>query len=112
MSIIHAFVRLVLGVFAPGTGRRRAGAPPVAPAPPPAPRRARRAPGASPLPAPRSPYRSAGPIDGEATALVRPYLVAYEGRQRQAWRRAALVLAADFGVDLDVRNLHAAGAAR
>jgi hypothetical protein len=41
---------------------------------------------------------------------VRPYLAAYEARHRQAWRRTALVLAADFGIDLDDRDLHGAGA--
>ncbi|MCP9944024.1 hypothetical protein LUX12_03245 [Streptomyces somaliensis] len=110
MGIIHAWVRLVLDLFAPGTGRRRAGARP--PAPPGTARAPRPGPDAGRLPVPRSPYGLTGPIEGEATVLVRPYLLAHEARQRQAWRRVALVLAADFGIDLDGRDLHGAGAAR
>ncbi|MCP9958742.1 hypothetical protein [Streptomyces sudanensis] len=110
MGIIHAFTRLVLDLFAPGNGRRRAGARPAEPVD--AARSPRPGPGAWRLPAPRSPYGLGGPLDGEATALVRPYLAAYEARHRHAWRRTALVLAADFGIDLDDRDLHAAGAAR
>ncbi|MFC8658885.1 hypothetical protein ACFUCT_27315 [Streptomyces parvus] len=54
-------------------------------------------------------------LDGEATALVRPYLVEHEkveeraGRQRL--RRLSLVMAADFGIDLDTRDVHAMGVA-
>jgi hypothetical protein len=43
-------------------------------------------------------------LDGTASRLVRPYLDAYEQeleRERQRHRRLALVLAADFGIDLD-----------
>ncbi|MFI6107334.1 hypothetical protein [Streptomyces sp. NPDC051310] len=66
----------------------------------------RACPPASPprLPAARSPYGIGGPLDGSASALVRPYLVAYEQgeeRTRRRQRRLALVPAADFGVDLD-----------
>ncbi|WP_373569312.1 hypothetical protein [Streptomyces sp. FXY-T5] len=42
------------------------------------------------------------PLDGAASSLVRPYLAAHE--QETALpesRRLALVLAADFGIDLD-----------
>ncbi|WP_328633327.1 hypothetical protein [Streptomyces sp. NBC_00356] len=56
------------------------------------------------LPAHRSPYGLDSPISGEENSLVRPYLAALEGRCRQetqAYRRLVLVLAADFGVDLD-----------
>ncbi|WP_328507128.1 hypothetical protein [Streptomyces sp. NBC_00391] len=50
----------------------------------------------------RSPYGLHGPFDGGATAMVRPYVVESEREQaRQSRRRLALVLAADFGVDLD-----------
>ncbi|MDX2572643.1 hypothetical protein, partial [Streptomyces scabiei] len=60
------------------------------------------APASSGLPRHRSPYGVHAPIDGAASPLVRPYLAACEEeaalRQR---RRLALVLAADFGVDLD-----------
>ncbi|WP_328838303.1 hypothetical protein [Streptomyces europaeiscabiei] len=54
------------------------------------------------LPRHRSPYGLHGPIDGAASPLVRPYLAAYEEEAvLQQRRRLALVLAADFGVDLD-----------
>ncbi|MFC9298648.1 hypothetical protein ACFTWH_11800 [Streptomyces sp. NPDC057011] len=50
------------------------------------------------LPAWRSPYGlDGGPLDGDEARLVRPYQRAHEQRQR----RLALVLAADFGIDLD-----------
>ncbi|MGW3399409.1 hypothetical protein [Streptomyces hydrogenans] len=75
---------------------------------------------AAPLPAlraeehrPRSPYGLPETLDGEGTALVRPYLLAHERQEegaRQRWRRACLVLAADFGIDLDTRDVHAVGA--
>ncbi len=63
-------------------------------------------------PAPRSPYGLDTPLDGEETALVRPYLVEYEQRQeraRQRRRRLARVLAADFGVDFDRHLVGARG---
>ncbi|MDV5148081.1 hypothetical protein R1T08_28920 [Streptomyces sp. SBC-4] len=66
------------------------------------------------LPAPRSPYGLDGPLNGDESALVRPYLLAYDQRQeraRQRQRRLALVLAADFGIDLDTRDLHGLGVA-
>ncbi|WP_329621421.1 hypothetical protein [Streptomyces sp. NBC_01255] len=66
------------------------------------------------LPRPRSPYGLDEPLNGDETALVRPYLLAYYQRQeraRQRQRRLALVLAADFGIDLDTRDLHGLGAA-
>ncbi|WP_325065114.1 hypothetical protein [Streptomyces apocyni] len=43
-------------------------------------------------------------LNGEDTALVRPYLVEHDRRQeraRQRRRRLALVLAAEYGIDLD-----------
>ncbi len=62
---------------------------------------------------PRSPYGLMDTLDGEGTALVRPYLLAHERQQERAalqlWRRVGLVLAADFGVDLDTRDVHAPG---
>ncbi|WP_282696949.1 hypothetical protein [Streptomyces sp. CC208A] len=67
-----------------------------------------------PLPAPRSPYGLDLPLDGAASVLVRPYLVAEERRKeraRQRQRRLVLVLAADFGIDLDTRDLHGLGVA-
>jgi hypothetical protein len=58
---------------------------------------------AIPLPRPRSPYGlDAAPLDGTASLLVRPYLLAHEQEAAlQQRRRLALVLAADFGIDLD-----------
>ena len=59
-------------------------------------------PTSSGLPRHRSPYGLHAPIDGSASALVRPYLAAHEDEAAlQQRRRLALVLAADFGVDLD-----------
>ncbi|SFM99395.1 hypothetical protein SAMN04487980_100918 [Streptomyces sp. cf124] len=101
MSIVHALLRWMLDLFAPGTGRRRAGSHRTAcPTPPPEASR----PAALEPPAPRSPYHldPHTPLDGAASPLVRPYLVAVEREQaRQSRRRLALVLAADFGIDLD-----------
>ncbi|MFF9036722.1 hypothetical protein ACF090_14765 [Streptomyces sp. NPDC014892] len=100
VSIIHAFLRWALGVLAPGTGRRRASAcyavsPPVSHL-----RTAATAPQG--LPAQRSPYGLHGPLDGGGTVMVRPYVVEAEREEaRQSRRRLALVLAADFGIDLD-----------
>ncbi|WP_419249136.1 hypothetical protein [Streptomyces luteogriseus] len=54
------------------------------------------------LPRHRFPFGLHSPLDGAASSLVRPYLAAHEQeavlRER---RRLALVLAADFGIDLD-----------
>ncbi|MDH2391251.1 hypothetical protein QCN29_21190 [Streptomyces sp. HNM0663] len=119
---IAVWLRLV---FAPGTGGRRAGARPIVPAarPQEACPAARSADGQGERfgPAggwslrPRSPYGMNEPLDGGAVALVRPYLIEHERRQeraRQQRRRMTLVLAADFGIDLDTRVLHGAGVAR
>ncbi|MFJ9798030.1 hypothetical protein [Streptomyces sp. NPDC101145] len=105
MGIIHAFLHRVLGFLLPASGQRRCGPGVVVVAAQP-----ERAAAPPPLPLHRSPYGADGLIDGAATPLVRPYLAAYEARHRQAWRRTALVLAADFGIDLDDRDLHGAGA--
>ena len=115
MSIIHALLRWVLDVCAPGTGRRRAHARPAGR--PPAGDPAVPGPVAVRLPVHRSPYGLPVPLDGRATAPVRPYVLAVERahrereleRARQTRRRVALVLAADFGVDLD---RHVVGAER
>ncbi|OIJ92229.1 hypothetical protein BIV25_28440 [Streptomyces sp. MUSC 14] len=102
MSIIHAFLRWALGLLAPGTGCRRASTGPTTPAlawRPETPRTT-----APALPAHRSPYGLHTSLDGEATAMVRPYLLAVERereRAQQYRRRVALVLAADFGIGLD-----------
>lgn len=107
MRIIHAFLRELLGLIAPGSGRRRAGSSPAAPVV--APTRRTAAPQAPRL---RSPYGLDHPLDGNASVLVRPYLLAHERRQAQARRRLTLLLAADFGIDLDTRVLHGTGVAR
>ena len=115
MSIIHTILGWVLGVFAPGTGTRRAGTRPVAEAP----ERRPEAPDASTpqLPAHRSPYGLYAPLDGHAVALVRPYVLAVERERlrrgaQQRRRRLALVLAADFGIDLDRHVIGAEAVAR
>jgi hypothetical protein len=107
VGIIHAFLGWVLGVFAPGTGRRRAGGPPSFEGPV-------WRPDVESLPAHRSPYGLHGPLDGAASVMVRPYVVEAEReceRARQHRRRVALVLAADFGFDLDRHVVGAQGAA-
>ncbi|AVH56386.1 hypothetical protein C4B68_12045 [Streptomyces dengpaensis] len=112
MSIIHTYVRWVLGVFATGRGKRRADSRPAASAPatrPEAPR----------IPTSRfrdfpprvSPSGEDAPLDGRAAAL-RPYVLEVEREPaRQHRRRVALVLAADFGVDLDQHVVGAEGVA-
>ncbi|WP_328750206.1 hypothetical protein OHT57_32170 [Streptomyces sp. NBC_00285] len=117
VSIIHALLRWILDVCAPGTGNRRAGAHPVVPVPVEDPEMP--GPVTVRLPAHRSPYGLFAPLDGRAAASVRPYVTAAEWtcrvqereRARQARRRVALVLAADFGIDLDRHVIGAEGAA-
>lgn len=101
MGIIHALMCLMLSLLAPGTGRRRVGTRSAIPTLGQgweAPRE-----DTSQLPTHRSPYGLATPpVDGAATVMVRPYVVAAEQEcARQSRRRLALVLAADFGIDLD-----------
>ncbi|MFE1575004.1 hypothetical protein [Streptomyces fradiae] len=109
MRIIHAFARALTDLFAPGTGTRRAGSGPVAVE---AAGARRTAPAAPRLPAHRSPYGREERFDDPAGPLVRPYLVQFEESARRQRRRLALVLAADFGVDLDARVPQGAGADR
>ncbi|MYQ85219.1 MULTISPECIES: hypothetical protein [unclassified Streptomyces] len=119
-NLIAALLAWLLGVLAPGSGRRGVGPQPTAPT------SVRRPEGVGPTGAParqrtraratrpRSPYGLGERLAGEDSALVRPYLVAYEWqeeRARQHLRRLSLVMAADFGIDLDARDVHAAGAA-
>jgi hypothetical protein len=104
---MHDLIRRTLEwlrlLFAPGTGKRRRRPHrhphfcvhftvvrrPSSPEPPSVPRH-------------RSPYGLVTPLDGADSALVRPYLTAHEREAAlQAGRRLALVLAADFGIDLD-----------
>ncbi|MGW6567059.1 hypothetical protein [Streptomyces sp. NPDC054975] len=118
-NLIAALLAWLLGVLVPGSGRRRSGA---LPATPPS---ARRTEEVRPVlrerfgprertARPRSPYGLTETLDGEATALIRPYLVEcerQEERARQRWRCLSLVMAADFGIDLDTRDVHATGVA-
>ena len=125
---IAALLAWLRGVLAPGSGRHRFD--PL----PPAPASVRRTEGAGLASAParqgagewfgpareravrlRSPYGLGERLAGEDTALIRPYLAAYERqeeRARQRSRRLRLVMAADFGIDLDDRDVHAGGVAR
>lgn len=98
-----AWVRLL---SSPGTGRCRAGARlaslPTAEWQSPTRSCAMR------LPAHRSPYGLADPLDGGANAMVRPYLDAHErGFVRRQRPRRAPVLAADFRIDLDWHSVGA-----
>ncbi|MGA5578151.1 hypothetical protein ACPCK9_25415 [Streptomyces koyangensis] len=89
-----------------GTGRRRAIPGPARSAVAPAPARTGGTPGS--LPVARSPYGLEHALDGGASALARPYLPAEDREGGVRWRRRlALVLAADFGVDLDPHVLGA-----
>ncbi|MBA4864415.1 hypothetical protein H1V43_24280 [Streptomyces sp. PSKA54] len=54
---------------------------------------------------PYGPYEPEEPLNGHETALVRPYLVAHEERERQRERRLALLLALD-GVDVGPDVIH------
>jgi hypothetical protein len=95
---VHAFLRRVLGVLKPGTGRRRAGERPIAAAPGQGPEELGTS--ASGLPAHRSPYGLHEWLDGAESALVRPYVIVGEReRALRSPRRIAHVLATDFGVD-------------
>lgn len=116
MGIIHAFLRWVLDVFQPGTGKRRADARPT----PSASERTPEAPRTAALrfPAHRSPYGLHPVLDGETAVMVRPYVIAWE-RERAAHeralqhrRRTALALPTDFGVDLDRHLIGAEAVAR
>ncbi|GHH88305.1 hypothetical protein GCM10017771_33000 [Streptomyces capitiformicae] len=116
VGIIHAFLRWVLDVFKPGTGKRRADARPTPPASGHTPERPCTA--ALRLPAHRSPYGLHPVLDGETAAMVRPYVITWERefaaheRALQHRRRTALVLAAEFGVDLDQHLIGAGAVAR
>lgn len=109
---MHDLIRRLahwLGLFfGPGTGTHRAGDPRP-------PLRGQRPAHRTPhpadslrLPLHRSPYCLHLPLDGTESRLVRPYLVAHEQEEaRQRRRRLTLVLAADFGIDLDQRVIGA-----
>ncbi|MEV6696562.1 hypothetical protein AB0M68_05260 [Streptomyces sp. NPDC051453] len=112
VGIIHDLLYLLLELLAPGSGRRRAGTLSAAPA-----RQGvrRSGPARGTATRPRSPYGLVEMLDGEDAALVRPYLVEHERQEeraaRQQRRRLSLVMAADFGIDLDTRDVHAVGVA-
>lgn len=93
-------------LLAPGTGTRRAGRSPAHRAHPASPAAVQER-----LPRHRSPYSSDHWLDGAANRLVRPYLAAHEREVTQQRRRLALVLAADFGIDLDHHLIGAGEAA-
>ncbi|CAL9510131.1 hypothetical protein [Streptomyces sp. enrichment culture] len=97
-DLIRRIAQRLALLFGPGSGTHRAGARRL---PRPEPRATRRPAGTL---LPRSPYCTHPPLDGTASRLVRPYLAVHEHAQeqeRQRHRRLALVLAADFGIDLD-----------
>ncbi|MGN5379744.1 hypothetical protein ACQ4WX_28420 [Streptomyces lasalocidi] len=106
---IRRILELLSLLLTPGTGRRRAGSRPLSPTPAAWPTVSHTP---EPLPTHRSPYSLHGAIDGSATLLVRPYLAALDlERTHQARRRLALVLATDFGIDLDQHLIGIQGAA-
>ncbi|MER6093601.1 hypothetical protein [Streptomyces bluensis] len=99
-------------LFVPGTGIHRAGSRPTRQS-----SQARLTAVRHPVPHPvcpslpvhRSPYGLDLPLDGTGQRLVRPYLTAHEQERALQRRRCiALVLAADFGIDVD-RHLVGAG---
>jgi len=111
-DLIRCIAGWLLGVLTPGSGKHRAGFRPVAESPTQRPGASR--PWAVRLPEHRSPYGLHEPIDGAGTTLVRPYVLKAEHAresERQARRRIALVLAADFGIDLDRHVIGAEGVA-
>jgi hypothetical protein len=64
------------------------------------------------LPLHRSPYGLVTPLDGTDSVLVRPYPTVHDREAAlQQRRRLALVLAADFGIDLDQHIVGAQGVA-
>ncbi|MEV7524012.1 hypothetical protein [Streptomyces sp. NPDC091371] len=103
-DLIRALVLWARLWFGPSTGAAHR-AHPQAPTP---------RPRTHPLPVPRSPYGLDGPLDGDETPLIRPYVRVHEQREeraRQRQRRLAMLLAADFGIDLDTHLVGARGAA-
>ncbi|MBX9397888.1 hypothetical protein K4749_30945 [Streptomyces sp. TRM72054] len=106
-DLIRRLTEWLRVLFAPGTGRRRAGVQSAAPRPV-APRfTADPHPACPSLPLHRSPYGFHLPLDGAECRLVRPYLTAHEQECARRQRRR-LVLATAFGIDLG-RHLSGAG---
>ncbi|WP_320777042.1 hypothetical protein [Streptomyces sp. CRN 30] len=108
-NLIRRAARRLALFLAPGTGRHRrtASCPPSNGGhltPPPWAQAA--------LPRPRSPYGLPALLDGAENRIVRPYFLAHEQEAAlQERRRIALVLAADFGIDLDQHLVGAQGVA-
>ncbi len=95
-NLIAALLAWLLGVFVPGSGRRRAGTRPTTAAPAPQPQTTDRpaygqvgqfGPGWGWTARPQSPYGLRETFDGDTLALVRPYLIAHEERQERARQR-------------------------
>ena len=104
--LIHRAARRLSLMLAPGTGKHRAGTQPHWQPYPSLPATVQDP------PAHRASYDLHAPLDGTESRLVRPYLAAHEQEcARQRRRRLALVLAADFGIDLDRHLIGAEGAA-
>ncbi|MFE9097872.1 hypothetical protein [Streptomyces sp. NPDC007264] len=103
-NLIHRAAHRLGLLFAPGTGTHRAGPRPIHRSPVPrctAPAMTRHL-APPPLPPHRSPYGLGLALDGAESALVRPYLTVRD-QDRPRRRRAALVPAADFGIEPDRR---------
>ncbi|MFJ8825602.1 hypothetical protein ACIREE_28025 [Streptomyces sp. NPDC102467] len=97
-ALLSRLTRRVKSFLRP-TGRHRIGSPVPAP---------------HAIPSPQEPCIAStvrawyAPIDGGATRLIRPYLVAYEHEESarlQRLRRDTL-WCATYGIDLDARNIH------
>ncbi|WP_282695778.1 hypothetical protein [Streptomyces sp. CC208A] len=101
MNCIARLLELLLRFFRPSAGRHRVAVLPPVVLEPDTP---------TTLPLPHVPV-----LWCDDVVLARPYPVEHERRQeraRQRRRRLTLVLAADFGIDLDTRVLHGAGVSR
>lgn len=115
IRVIAVLLRVVFGPRSRGRHRARPADPASCAAYPrlvQGPVRAPRRPSPRLLPRARSPYGLDTVLIGEEVALIRPYVVAFEERQRQRQRRRNLVFAAHFGIDLDTRLIHSVGVAR
>lgn len=111
-DLIRRIAEWLRQVFAPGSGKRRAGTRAefssegvVYPMPVQGPVRAPRRPSPRSLPRVGSPYGLEALLRGEEVALIRPYLVALEERRLQRERCRALLLALD-GVDVGPEIIH------
>jgi hypothetical protein len=104
-DLIRRLVTWLSHLLIPGTGTHRAGVHPMA-----VPAHVERS--SISHPTHRSPYGLDLPLDSAEGHLVRPYLVAHEQElDRRRCRRLALVVAADFGIDLDRHLIGTTGVA-